>query len=153
MGTGPHSQRISVNLWSSKLHLDNQHKSQQGHNEEQNESILEGKGRQSNKTCATQQPPITQPGTPVNSIPSSANKQNTGSNPAQFSSRWSSHEDREEPILEICDRHNSPSPSRYDGKKARAEERGKWDADDSALIVRQQSGDGDLFEGKRLTDE
>ncbi|GAB4852530.1 hypothetical protein Ancab_016745 [Ancistrocladus abbreviatus] len=86
------------------------------------------------------------------SIPSPANKQNTESNLALVSSRWSSREDKEEPILETRDRHNSPDPSRQDGKKARAEERSKRDTDDGALIVQQQSDDGDLFGGKRPMD-
>ncbi|GAB4856655.1 hypothetical protein Ancab_014569 [Ancistrocladus abbreviatus] len=117
------------------------------------EAKLADQERQNTKTSASEQSSSTQSGTPTTPIPSPANKQNTASKPALVSSRWSSRDEREESIMEICVGHNSPDLSRQDGKKARAEERGKRDTDDGALIVRQQSGDGDLFRGTRPTDE
>ncbi|GAB4859637.1 hypothetical protein Ancab_011118 [Ancistrocladus abbreviatus] len=140
--------------------MDKQHTAQQGLNEAQDKStlarsvaMLAEKERQNTKTRAPEQSPSTQSGTPMTPIPSLANKQSTASSPALVSSRQSSREDREESMMEIRDGHNSPDLSRHDGKKARVEERGKRDTDGGALIVRQQSGDGDLFGGTRLTDE
>ncbi|GAB4842501.1 hypothetical protein Ancab_012475 [Ancistrocladus abbreviatus] len=118
-------------------HVDNHKKTQQGHNEERDGSSLEGREEESNKTNAVKQSLVKNTEQPVSTIPSPVKRQNTGSNPDQSSSRWSSHDDREETILEICDRHNSPVSSRHDCKKAIAEERGKQDTNDGALIVWQ----------------
>ncbi|GAB4833653.1 hypothetical protein Ancab_031899 [Ancistrocladus abbreviatus] len=122
-------------------------------NEEQDEAILDGKEGESNKLDAVAQSPSKNTATPVNSYSSPAEKHSTGSKPDQLSSRWSSREDREGPILEIYDRHKSPESRRYHGNETSSEARDKRENNISALIAGQQSGDGDLSEGQGLRDE